>query len=99
LTGSIANDFCSFSTACLRWRPHGRETVAEPNHRRAFVFSVLIMFAGFTIIPYITIFMQTNVGMHPEQIPLIYLCGGVATLVSARWFGRLADSLGKFETF
>lgn len=76
-----------------------RETIADPNHRRAFVFSTLIMFAGFTIIPYITIFMQANVGMHPEQIPLIYLCGGVATLVCARWFGRLADSLGKFETF
>ena len=76
-----------------------RDTVADPNHRRAFVFSTLIMFAGFTIIPYITIFMQANVGLHPEQIPLIYLCGGIATLVSARWFGRLADSLGKFETF
>jgi len=98
--------YCLFALATLL-RLHApasawqriRETVAEPNHRRAFVFSVLIMFAGFTIIPYITIFMQTNVGMHPEQIPLIYLCGGVATLVSARWFGRLADSLGKFETF
>lgn len=76
-----------------------RETVADRNHQRAFVFSSLIMFAGFTVIPYITIYMQSNVGMHPEQIPLIYLCGGAATLVTARWFGRLTDSFGKFKTF
>ena len=75
------------------------ETLQDRNHQRAFVFSSLIMFAGFTVIPYITIYMQANVGMHAEQIPLIYLCGGLATLVTARWFGRMADSLGKFETF
>lgn len=76
-----------------------RETVTERNHQRAFVFSALIMFAGFTVIPYITIYMQSNVGLHPEQIPLIYLCGGAATLVTARWFGRMTDSFGKFKTF
>lgn len=76
-----------------------RETLADRNHQRAFVFSALIMFAGFTVIPYITIYMQSNVGLHPEQIPLIYLCGGAATLFTARWFGRLTDSFGKFQTF
>ena len=75
------------------------ETVRERNHQRAFVFSALIMFAGFTVIPYITIYMQTNAGMRAEQVPLIYLCGGIATLISARWIGRLSDSMGKFETF
>jgi predicted MFS family arabinose efflux permease len=43
--------------------------------------------------------MQTNVGLTPAQIPTIYLAGGLATLVSARWFGRMADSRGKYETF
>jgi predicted MFS family arabinose efflux permease len=27
------------------------------------------------------------------------LCGGAATLFTARWFGRLTDSFGKFQTF
>jgi predicted MFS family arabinose efflux permease len=75
------------------------DTLADSNHRRAFVFSGLMMFAGFTVIPYITIYMQTNVGLRADQVPLIYLCGGVTTLVTARLFGRLTDSFGKFETF
>jgi predicted MFS family arabinose efflux permease len=57
------------------------------------------MFAGFTVIPYITIYAQTNVGLRTDQIPYIYLLGGVATLLTARWFGRLADRVGKFKTF
>ncbi len=76
-----------------------RETLADKNHQRAFLFSAFLMFAGFTVIPYITIYMQTNVGIPPQQIPSIYLAGGVATLLSARWIGRVADSRGKFETF
>ena len=76
-----------------------REALEDTNHQRAFLFSALLMFAGFTVIPYITIYMQTNVGLRADQVPYIYLCGGVATLLSARWFGRLTDSYGKFETF
>lgn len=80
------------------WRSIGR-VLAERNHRRAFTFSALMMFAGFTVIPYLTIFMQTNVGLTDQQVPLIYLCGGLATLVTARLFGRLSDQRGKVPVF
>jgi predicted MFS family arabinose efflux permease len=76
-----------------------RETLVDRNHQRAFVLSALMMFAGFTVIPYITIYMQSNVGLRPDQVPYIYLVGGIATLFTARWFGRLTDSFGKFQTF
>jgi predicted MFS family arabinose efflux permease len=76
-----------------------RQVLADPNHLKAFLFSILIMFAGFTAIPYITIYMQSNVGIPVDQIPYIYLCGGAVTFFTARWFGRLTDSFGKAETF
>jgi predicted MFS family arabinose efflux permease len=75
------------------------EVLQDRNHLRAFAFSALLMFSGFTVIPYITIFMQSNVGLRADQVPYVYLCGGVATLVTARWFGNLSDSWGKFQTF
>lgn len=75
------------------------EVLADANHRGAFLFSVLMMFAGFTVIPYITIYMQTNAAVRADQIPLVYLCGGVATLLTARWFGHLTDQRGKVLTF
>jgi predicted MFS family arabinose efflux permease len=73
--------------------------LADRNHQKAFAFSALMMFAGFTVIPYITIYMQTNAGVRADQIPYVYLCGGVVTLFTARWFGRMTDRRGKVETF
>ena len=76
-----------------------RVVLADANHLRAFAFSSLMMFAGFTVIPYITINLQANVGMRPDQIPYVYLCGGIGTLLTARWIGRLTDLRGKLQTF
>jgi len=75
------------------------QVLADANHRWAFVFTALLMFTGFTVIPYITIYLQTNAGVRAEQIPLVYLCGGVTTLFTARLFGRLTDRYGKVQTF
>ena len=80
------------------WRGIGR-VLAQRNHQRAFAFSATLMFAGFMVIPFITIYMQANVGLSTEQIPYLYLCGGCATLLTARLFGRLTDRLGKVRVF
>lgn len=75
------------------------QVLADPNHQKAFFFSALLMFSGFTVIPYITIYMQTNVGLRADQIPYLYLCGGIVTLFTARVFGRMTDRRGKVPTF
>jgi predicted MFS family arabinose efflux permease len=58
--------------------------LSDVNHRWAFLFSALMMFTGFAVIPYITIYLQTNVGLNAQQVPLIYLFGGAATLFTAQ---------------
>jgi predicted MFS family arabinose efflux permease len=75
------------------------QVVRERNHWRAFGFSALIMAAGFTTIPFLTIFMTSNTGLSLSQVPLVYLVGGVATLVSSRLIGVAADRWGKVRTF
>ena len=80
------------------WRGIG-EVLGDPNHQRAFAFSALLMFAGFTVIPFITLYLQGNVGWRADQVPTIYLFGGMATLLSARWIGRRTDRTGKVRMF
>lgn len=75
------------------------QVLGDREHQKAFVFSALLMSAGFTVIPYVTIYMTANAGLRAEQIPYIYLCGGAATLISARLVGRMTDRRGKIETF
>ncbi|HET8869733.1 MAG TPA: MFS transporter [Aquabacterium sp.] len=76
-----------------------REVLEDGNHWRAFALSCLIVAGSFSIIPYITIYTTTNVGVRTDQVPLIYLAGGVATLFTSRLWGWLADRWGKVSTF
>lgn len=71
----------------------------DANHLRALLFSMLIIFSGFTVIPYITVYAVHNVGILQEDIPYIYLIGGAATLVTARLIGHWADRYGKVEVY
>ena len=76
-----------------------RRVLTDSNHLKAFAFSGLVMSAGFTVIPFITIYLQTNVGWRVDQVPYVYLCGGLVTLVTARWIGVLTDRKGKVVMF
>ena len=71
----------------------------EANHLRALLFSALVIFSGFTVIPYITVYAVHNVGIAQSDIPLIYLAGGMATLITARLIGHYADLHGKVEVY
>lgn len=71
----------------------------EPNHLRAFGFVALLMMAGFTVIPYIALYVTANVGMPESFITIIYLCGGAATFFTSRAIGTLADRHGKITLF
>ena len=73
--------------------------VADANHWRAFGLSALLVLGSFSIIPYITIYTTTNLGLAQAQVPVIYLVGGVATFFTARLWGRLADRFGKVKVF
>jgi len=71
----------------------------DPNHLRALLFSSLLIFSGFTVIPYITLYAVGNVGITQHEIPYIYLAGGTATLVTARMIGHSADLRGKIRIY
>lgn len=71
----------------------------EPNHLRAMLLTALVIFGGFTVIPYITLYAIANVGIASDEIPAIYFIGGAATLITARLIGVLADRVGKIIVF
>ncbi len=70
-----------------------------PQHIKAFIFMALIMITGFSVIPYIALYLTSNVGISNFYISLIYLCGGVATLMSSRFIGHMSDKYGKVTVF
>ncbi len=75
------------------------QVLKDRNHQRALLLSSCIVFAGFTVVPYITLYMRANVGIPMQEIPYIYLVGGLATLFSMRWIGQATDRVGKAKMF
>ncbi|NVK32011.1 MAG: MFS transporter [Gammaproteobacteria bacterium] len=73
--------------------------LAEPRYWKIYLFTFTMTATGFVVIPYITIYLQQNLQMSPEQIPLVYLVGGAATLITSPLIGKLADKIGKQWTF
>lgn len=73
--------------------------LAEPNHQMAFVFMSVLTCAGFVIFPTLATYMVYNVGLTEQQLPFIYLTGGLCTLFSMNWIGRWADRAGKLRVF
>lgn len=71
----------------------------DPNHWRAMALSAMLIMAGFTVIPYITVYAVNNIAIRQYDIAYIYLAGGAATLFTARLIGHFADAHGKVEVY
>jgi predicted MFS family arabinose efflux permease len=65
----------------------------------AFGFSALLMLTGFTVIPFITLYLQHNAAMSAQTIPWLYFFGGIATFVTSPRIGQWADRAGKRYVF
>lgn len=76
-----------------------RAVLGEANHLRAFVFMFALMFAGFSVIPFISPYMVANVGLKETDLPYLYFFGGLATAFSSRLIGKLSDKHGKRQMF
>ena len=76
-----------------------RETFLVPNHLRAFALTVVLMFGGFSVIPFLSPFFVANLGVSEAQLKYPYIAGGLITLVGMPIIGRLADRYGKLQVF
>lgn len=67
------------------------DLLSHPNHLRAFGVSCLVMVSGFLVIPFIAPTLVSNAGLTDHHLPYIYLFGGLATLFTRPYIGRLTD--------
>ena len=73
--------------------------VKDLNHLKAFTLIIAMMFAGFSVIPFISPYMVSNIGLTESQLSYLYFFGGGATVFTARIIGGLADKFGKYKVF
>ena len=61
--------------------------------------TIALMIGSFTVFPYVSAHFVANVGMTEQQLPVIYVVGGLLTLFASPIIGRLTDQIGKLTIY
>jgi MFS transporter, DHA1 family, inner membrane transport protein len=76
------------------------ETFGHSNHLRAFTLTVAVMLGSFSVIPSISLYLVSNVGVdETKELPWVFVTGGILTLIGAPLIGRMADRYGKLPVY
>lgn len=70
-----------------------------PNHLNSFALISAIMIGTFSAVPFVSDYLVANVGLPEPELPLVFIAGGVLTLIAAPLIGRLADRRGKLFAY
>ena len=73
--------------------------LSNHNHLRALTLTAVMIFGGFSVIPFIAPYMVGNVGLSETDLPWLYFFGGIATFFTSRLWGRMSDRHGKQRMF
>ncbi len=71
-----------------------RRMLSTPQILRSYAMTCALQMSGFLLIPNLSPFLQRNVGFPRARLALLYLGGGLVSLVSTRLSGRAVDRYG-----
>ncbi len=78
---------------------HLKAIFLEANHLRAFALMSALMISGFSVFPFVSMYLVSNVGVSEKHLRWVYVAGGIVTLVGMPIIGRMADRFGKLRVY
>ena len=78
---------------------HLWNTIKNRNYRIGFLTTALLSLGGFMMMPWGSAFAINNLKVTHEQLPLLFMVAGVATLFIMPIVGKLSDTVSKMKIF
>ncbi len=75
------------------------ELLRNGNAWTGLALMVAMIFGHFTIIPYLSPYLVGNVGLPEKSLFLVYLTGGLVTIFTGPFIGKLADRYGRYLVY
>jgi predicted MFS family arabinose efflux permease len=75
------------------------DLLRDGNAGRAMLFMVALVFGHFTVVPLLSPYLVGNVGFPENRLSLVYLVGGIASVLTAPRIGKLSDRYGRRKVF
>ena len=77
-----------------------RMILKDSNLTFSIFFSISLIFAHFSIIPYISDFLVHNLGFNmKKELIFMYILGGLLSSIAAPFFGKMADKYGRYKIY
>lgn len=73
--------------------------LSNKNYLIGFVLIALVATGGSMLMPFGSAFLINNVGITQEQLPLVFMFTGMATVFIMPLVGKLSDKIDKFKLF
>lgn len=78
---------------------HLLHTISNRNYRIGFLSTALLSLGGFMMMPWGSAFSINNLNVTQEQLPLLFMISGIATLLIMPVIGKLSDKFDKLKLF
>lgn len=78
---------------------HLLHTIAQKDYRIGFMSTALLSLGGFMMMPWGSAFAINNLHVTPDQLPILFMVAGIATLIIMPIIGKLSDKMDKFNLF
>jgi len=78
---------------------HLWHTIKQREYRLGFLMTALLSLGGFMMMPRGSAFAVNNLHVTYEQLPLLFMVSGLASLVVMPLVGRISDKLSKVKIF
>jgi predicted MFS family arabinose efflux permease len=78
---------------------HLWHTIRQRSYRIGFLSTALLSLGGFMMMPWGSAFAVNNLEVSYSQLPILFMVGGVVSLIIMPVVGRLSDRIDKFKIF
>ncbi len=76
-----------------------RNILKDYNQVMALLLAFLLVYSHYVVIQFIVPYMVNNVGFNEDLIPIMYAVGGICTIATSPFIGKLSDKKGNFPSF
>ncbi|BAV04117.1 Predicted arabinose efflux permease, MFS family [Filimonas lacunae] len=78
---------------------HLVHTLLKKNYRTGFSATALLAIGGFMMMPFGSAFAINNLGINNDQLTMLFMVSGIASLFIMPLIGRLSDKVDRFKIF
>ena len=78
---------------------HLWHAVSNRSYQTGFIATAFLSVGGFMLMPFGSAYLINNINISQEQLPLVFMFTGIASIVIMPLIGKLSDRVDKFMVF